>query len=123
MVCVCVCVCVCVRACVSVNKKVTSFVPRKQTKEQKASSSSSSSREVDLDCLVAVFVLEQELQKERERERSGLIFWFFHFLQRAGRRKKRSCSTFPSHKKSEQPWLTYSTREVIRNKSALTSGK
>merc|ERR1712100_359226 len=24
-------------------------------------------------------------------------------------------------KKSEQPWLTYSTREVIRNKSALTS--
>ena len=120
-----VCVCVCVRACVSVNKKVTSFVPRKQTKEQKASSSSSSSREVDLDCLVAVFVLEQELQKERERERerSGLIFWFFHFLQRAGRRKKRSCSTFPSHKKSEQPWLTYSTREVIRNKSALTSGK
>ena len=111
------------RACVPVNKKVTSFVPRKQTKEQKASSSSSSSREVDLDCLVAVFVLEQELQKERERERSGLIFWFFHFLQRAGRRKKRSCSTFPSHKKSEQPWLTYSTREVIRNKSALTSGK
>ncbi len=111
----------CVRA--FLYKKVTSFVPRKQTKEQKASPSSSSSREVDLDCLVAVFVLEQELQKERERERSGLIFWFFHFLQRAGRRKKRSCSTFPSHKKSEQPWLTYSTREVIRNKSALTSGK
>ena len=112
------------RACVSINKKVTSFVPRKQTKEQKASSSSSSSREVDLDCLVAVFVLEQELQKERERERDAdLFFGFFIFCKEPDEGKREAVQHFLHIKKSEQPWLTYSTREVIRNKSALTSGK
>jgi len=42
---------------------------------------------VELDCFVAVFVLEQELQKERER--CGLIFWFFHFLQKEPDEGKR----------------------------------
>ena len=112
------------RACVSINKKVTSFVPRKQTERTKKASTSSSSSRVELDCFVAVFVLEQELQKERERERCGLIFWFFHFLQKEPDEGKREAVQHFLHiKKSEQPWLTYSTREVIRNKSALTSGK
>ena len=102
---VCVCVCVCVRACVRFYKQESDVVCSSKTNERtkKASTSSSSSREVELDCFVAVFVLEQELQKERERERerdADLFFGFFHFFaKRAGRRKKRSCSTFPSHKK------------------------
>ena len=87
------------RACVSVNKKVTSFVPRKQTKEQKASSSSSSSREVDLDCLVAVFVLEQELQKERERE-AGLFFGFFIFCKEPDEGKREAVQHFLHIKKA-----------------------
>ena len=122
---VCVCVCVCVRACVRFYKQESDVVCSSKTNERtkKASTSSSSSR-VELDCFVAVFVLEQELQKERERERCGLIFWFFHFLQKEPDEGKREAVQHFLHiKKSEQPWLTYSTREVIRNKSALTSGK
>ena len=82
------------RACISVNKKVTSFVPRKQTKEQKASSSSSSSREVDLDCLVAVFVLEQELQKERERSGRTMRTYFLVFSFFAKSRTKEKEKLF-----------------------------
>ena len=108
MVCVCVCVCVraCVRACVSINKKVTSFVPRKQTKEQKKRRRRH--RRPERWNLTVLWLCsfwsksfkKRERERERERERCGLIFWFFHFFaKRAGRRKKRSCSTFPSHKK------------------------
>jgi len=117
---------VCVCACVRFYKQESDVVCSSKTNERtkKASTSSSSSREVELDCFVAVFVLEQELQKERERERCGLIFWFFHFLQKEPDEGKREAVQHFLHiKKSEQPWLTYSTREVIRNKSALTSGK
>jgi len=128
---VCVCVCVCVRACVRFYKQESDVVCSSKTNERtkKASTSSSSSREVELDCFVAVFVLEQELQKERERERererdADLFFGFFIFLQKEPDEGKREAVQHFLHiKKSEQPWLTYSTREVIRNKSALTSGK
>ena len=108
-------------------KQESDVVCSSKTNERtkKASTSSSSSREVELDCFVAVFVLEQELQKERERERDAdLFFGFFIFLQKEPDEGKREAVQHFLHiKKSEQPWLTYSTREVIRNKSALTSGK
>ena len=81
-------------------KQESDVVCSSKTNERtkKASTSSSSSR-VELDCFVAVFVLEQELQKEREREMRTYFLVFSFFAKRAGRRKKRSCSTFPSHKK------------------------
>ena len=118
------------RACVSINKKVTSFVPRKQTKEQKKRRRRHRRPEWNLTVLwLCSFwsksFKKRERERERERERDAdLFFGFFIFLQKEPDEGKREAVQHFLHiKKSEQPWLTYSTREVIRNKSALTSGK
>ena len=96
-------VCVCVFACVRFYKQECDVVCSSKTngKNKKSVDVVIVVREVELDCFVAVFVLEQELQKEREREREMRTYFlvFSFFAKRAGRRKKRSCSTFPSHKK------------------------
>ena len=119
-------VCVCVFACVRFYKQECDVVCSSKTngKNKKSVDVVIVVREVELDCFVAVFVLEQELQKEREREReAGLFFGFFIFCKEPDEGKREAVQHFLHIKKSEQPWLTYSTREVIRNKSALTSGK
>ena len=90
----------CVRACVSINKKVTSFVPRKQTKEQKKRRRRHRRPEWNLTVLWLCSFWSKSFKRERERERDAdLFFGFFIFCKKSRTKEKRSCSTFPSHKK------------------------